>query len=45
MPAPLPAFAAASLRGTILRMAYQGSTVHIACAFSLVEVLDRKSVV
>src|ERR1700679_632795 len=28
-----------ALRRTILRMAYQGSTVHIACAFSLVEIL------
>lgn len=27
------------LRRTVLRMAYAGSTVHIACAFSLVEVL------
>jgi transketolase len=27
------------LRRTILRMAYAGSTVHIACAFSLVEIL------
>jgi transketolase len=39
MPDTPPAFASASLRGTILRMAYQGSTVHIACAFSLVEIL------
>lgn len=28
-----------SLRRTILRMAYAGSTVHIGCAFSLVEIL------
>src|SRR5262245_44370252 len=28
-----------ALRETILRMAYAGSTVHIGCAFSLVEVL------
>jgi transketolase len=27
------------LRQTILRMAYAGSTVHIACAFSIVEIL------
>jgi transketolase len=27
------------LRRTILRMAYAGSTVHIACAFSIVEIL------
>src|SRR5947209_13368929 len=27
------------LRKTVLRMAYSGSTVHVACAFSLVEVL------
>ena len=39
MSAPPPVFAPARLRGTILRMAYQGSTVHIACAFSLVEIL------
>jgi transketolase len=39
MPAAPTAFVPASLRGTILRMAYQGSTVHIACAFSLVEIL------
>jgi transketolase len=32
-------FAPADLRRTILRMAYHGSTVHIACAFSLVEIL------
>ncbi len=39
MTAPASAFAPARLRETILRMAYQGSTVHIACAFSLVEIL------
>lgn len=33
------AFEARSLRRTVLRMAYAGSTVHIACAFSIVEVL------
>jgi transketolase len=32
-------FAPADLRRTILRMAYSGSTVHIACSFSLVEIL------
>src|SRR5271170_6168661 len=32
-------FAPADLRRTILRMAYCGSTVHIACSFSLVEIL------
>jgi transketolase len=32
-------FEAHTLRQTILRMAYAGSTVHIACAFSLVEIL------
>jgi transketolase len=29
----------ASLRETVLRMAYAGSTVHIACAFSIIELL------
>ena len=33
------AFDTQQLRRTVLRMAYAGSTVHIACAFSLVEVL------
>jgi transketolase len=32
-------FEARRLRSTILRMAHAGSTVHIACAFSLVEIL------
>jgi transketolase len=32
-------FNPASLRRTILEMAYAGSTVHIACAFSIVELL------
>ncbi len=32
-------YAPANLRRTILRLAYKGSTVHIACAFSLVEIL------
>jgi transketolase len=32
-------FLPARLRATILHMAYAGSTVHIACAFSIVEIL------
>ena len=32
-------FRPASLRRTVLRMAYAGSSVHIACAFSIVEIL------
>ncbi|MBP0598373.1 transketolase [Herbaspirillum sp. LeCh32-8] len=32
-------FAPADLRRTVLDMAYAGSTVHIACAFSIVELL------
>lgn len=39
MSAALSQFAPADLRRTILRMAYHGSTVHIACSFSLVEIL------
>jgi len=39
MSAPLSRFTPTDLRRTILRMAYQGSTVHIACSFSLVEIL------
>jgi transketolase len=39
MSAVLSPFLPADLRRTILRMAYHGSTVHIACAFSLVEIL------
>lgn len=42
-PAPLCAdartFQPRNLRRTILEMAYSGSTVHIACAFSIVEIL------
>lgn len=34
-----PTFNASALRKTILDMAYAGSTVHIACAFSIVELL------
>jgi transketolase len=33
-------FAPDRLRRTILEMAYNGSTVHIACAFSIVEILS-----
>lgn len=36
---PTPAFEPRQLRRTVLRMAYAGSTVHIACAFSLIEIL------
>jgi transketolase len=35
----LPVFAPAILRKTILEMAYAGATVHIGCAFSIVEIL------
>lgn len=34
-----PTFEPAELRRTVLRMAKAGSTVHIACAFSLIEIL------
>lgn len=34
-----PRFDTARLRKTVLEMAYAGSTVHIACAFSIVELL------
>lgn len=34
-----PAFNAAKLRKTVLDMAFAGSTVHIGCAFSLIEIL------
>lgn len=33
-------FNPAELRQTIIKMAYSGSTVHIACAFSIVEILS-----
>jgi transketolase len=39
MSAAPPRFTPADLRRTILRLAYHGSTVHIACSFSLVEIL------
>lgn len=32
-------FAPANMRRTVLEMAYAGSTVHIACAFSIIELL------
>lgn len=35
----LPAFQPSALRKTVLEMAYAGSTVHIGCAFSIVEIL------
>src|SRR5471030_2212789 len=34
-----PAFDAKTLRRTVLEMAYAGSTVHIGCAFSIIELL------
>ena len=34
-----PTFVSKSLRKTVLEMAYAGSTVHIGCAFSIVEIL------
>lgn len=36
----MPQFSPVQLRQTILKMAYAGSTVHIACAFSIVEILS-----
>lgn len=33
-------FAPARMRRTVLEMAYAGSTVHIACAFSIIELLS-----
>ena len=35
----MPAFECRQLRKTVLRMAHAGSTVHIGCAFSIVEIL------
>lgn len=32
-------FATARLRSTVLNMAYSGSTVHVACAFSIIEIV------
>ena len=37
--APLPDYSPAQLRQTVLRMARAGNTVHIACAFSIIEIL------
>lgn len=39
MPATAYAFAPSRLRKTVLEMAYAGSTVHIGCAFSIIELL------
>ncbi|SAL51165.1 transketolase domain-containing protein [Caballeronia sordidicola] len=36
---PNPAFDVKMLRTTVLEMAYAGSTVHIGCAFSIIELL------
>jgi transketolase len=36
---PMSAFDPKKLRATVLRMAYAGSSVHIACAFSIIEIL------
>jgi len=36
---PFEKFNAKSLRKTVLEMAYAGSTVHIGCAFSIIEIL------
>lgn len=35
----MPDFDSRKLRRTVLEMAYAGSTVHIACAFSIIEIL------
>jgi transketolase len=35
----MPTFEAKKLRRTVIDMAYSGQTVHVACAFSLVEVM------
>lgn len=35
----MPEFNASTLRATVLKMAYAGSTVHIGCAFSIIEIL------
>jgi transketolase len=39
MSSPTKSFGAAALRKTVLEMAYAGSTVHIGCAFSIIELL------
>lgn len=36
---PIATFDSRELRKTVLRMAHAGSTVHIACAFSLIEIM------
>lgn len=38
-PSPEPRFDSPRLRKTVLDMAYAGSTVHIGCAFSIIELL------
>jgi transketolase len=35
----MPEFVPSNLRKTVLEMAYSGSTVHIGCAFSIIEIL------
>jgi transketolase len=39
MTSPTPNFEAKGLRKTVLDMAYAGSTVHIGCAFSIIELI------
>ncbi len=39
MTAPKPSFNVQALRKTVLEMAYAGKTVHIGCAFSIIELL------
>ena len=39
MTSPTPSFGTKVLRKTVLDMAYAGSTVHIGCAFSIIELL------
>lgn len=36
----MTAFAPHRLRQTVLKMAYSGSTVHIGCAFSIIEIMS-----
>lgn len=36
---PSRSFAPARMRRTVLEMAYSGSTVHVACAFSIIEIV------
>jgi len=35
----MPEFNSSKLRATVLQMAYAGSTVHIGCAFSIIEIM------